>query len=254
MKSILKTALVGILLVAGTTKPVATLDDVKASLIGLIPDNQIVIDDALKANIGDLDISYPLWLCAQINRTLAKGKNTTDCTIRNGIIGNVLGYVRTIAVDYVDNTTTKLVVVTENGKTICGIQFTIAANGTVTATYKTDTDTTILLTKSYVQIENGFSPRQFANKYAAYTAGAVMAGVGLYYAWQWDKQTTINLLTKGFDERLAKLGFKATEQGGVVAQGFFDKALNAILRKLDSVAPAVGEAIPAAIPAAIPKA
>ena len=256
MKSILKTALVGLLLVAGTTKPVASQAEVVEALKGLIPVNGVIVDTTLIANIGDLDISYPLWLSAQINRALAKGTGTTDCTIRNGVVSNGLGYVRTIAVDYVQNTATKLIVVTEGGKTICGIQFTIANNGAVTATYKTEGETTLLINKSYVHIEHGLNPRQVANKYVAWAVAAAAIGYGIYWYHGYSLNAATNLARtetmKSVEELLAKRGIKLIEEKvAELPQSLGGALYEAAQRVIGSIGTSAPEA---AIPAVIPKA
>lgn len=190
MKSILKNALLGILLIAGTAKAV-TQAEVEAALKSIIPSGGAITDSALKDNIGTIDVSYPFWLANQFNKLLATGSNTKNCTIRNGILPNALGYVRTLAVDHIAKTSKKLIVVTENRDTICGIQFDIAANGNVTATYKTPTEVRDLLDKSYVQIEHGLSPRQFANEKTAYFVAGLAAIYGLYRLHKWDVDRSI---------------------------------------------------------------
>ena len=193
MKSILKNALVGLLLVAGTTKPVATQTDVEAALIKLIPSDGKVVDSALKANLGNLDVSYAWWLGAQINNELTANAKTKKCTIKNGL-GGFFYYVRTLQSDHITDTATKLIVITEDGckKTVCGIQFALAANGDVTATYKTPAETTALLEKGCVQTERTHvSAYQIPMGKTAWGLAFVAGLTGLYFLMEWKEARAI---------------------------------------------------------------
>ncbi len=178
MKSILKNALVGILLVAGTTKPVATLADVKASLIALIPADGKIVDSTFKSNIGTLNLSYPLWLAPQINKVLQRGTGTEKCTVWNGLNG-MLPYVRTIDANHSEDKGKKLVTVTEDGTIICGILFTIN-NNEYTANFIEPSETMTLLNKNCMQIEHGFSAYQLPLKWILGAAAVVGGSYGAY--------------------------------------------------------------------------
>ena len=261
MKSILKTALVGLLLVAGTTKPIATLDQVKAALISLIPADGKIIDKTLIDNLGNLDVSYAWWLSSQINKLLADNPLTKKCTIRNGL-GGLLFYVKTLDASHTADTAVKLIVVTEDGcqKTTCGIQFNIAADRSVTATYKSAADTAVLLEKSCVRTERCYvSVSQLAMGTLAWTLLGTAAVVGIGYAGYHYNAYSVNLAKietlKSVEELLAKRGIKlvedAVKETPKTLSASLYEAAQRVIGSIGTSAPKAAVEAPRAIAAAV---
>jgi hypothetical protein len=221
MKSILKNALVGLLLVAGTTKPVATLEQVKTALIPLIPIDGKIVDSTLKNNIGTLNLSYPIWLSCQIINVLKRGIATDKCTVWNGLNG-VCPYVRTIDSNHSDDKGKKLVTVTEDGTIVCGILFLITANE-YTAEYITATEVMTLLNKNCMQVERGLSAYQLPLKWILGVAAVVGAGYGGYRLLKYGAyQVRFTMLTDlGFtpEQAAQKLSAQSAAIGTQVTPG-----------------------------------
>ena len=75
MKSILKNALVGLLLIAGTTKPV-TIDEVKEALKGILTSGAKSDDTTINHCLGGANSVF--WVCKYINEKLAANTTTQN--------------------------------------------------------------------------------------------------------------------------------------------------------------------------------
>ncbi len=168
MKSILKHALVGVLLITGTTKPAAATtataqDQVKTALLPIIPNNGIINNTIIKECVGTINWGNPAWLCSEINSTLQKSSvsTLTSYTSLNGF----LPYMGTISADVETNTVKKIVIINDStGGIICGIIFTKTTD-TCTAAYKTKTETEGILKLGNIQSMFGFANRGVTSFY-----------------------------------------------------------------------------------------
>ena len=212
MKSILKNALMGLLLIAGTTKPVVTEDQVKTALINIIPADGTITNETFKEFLGDINWSAPMQICSKINTALeanadTKNKNVTSFTSLYGY----LPYMKVISVDATTNTSKKLIVIAENNIVIYGIIFTITTT-TATAEYKKKADTETLLKVSSLQSVVGLANRGVSLpyipkenrgpiytglKYIGYVTAAYLAYLGSkkLLNWCYDVTPLINEIT-----------------------------------------------------------
>ncbi len=209
MKSILKNALMGILLIAGTTKPAVTEEQVKTALISIIPTNGTITNETIKECVGNLNWGNPWWLCSEINTALKADKTPTINATSYNSVNGYLPYMKTIYADTTTNTVKKLVVITENNVTICGIIFTKTATN-CTAEYKTKNEVVTIQDQKSLQSMFGLANRGLASFYCVpteyrgplYTAGKYLAKAAVFSAilyggkkflnWYADKTPLLN--------------------------------------------------------------
>jgi|GEM_PF-3944297 len=185
MKSILKTALVGLLLVAGTTKPVATVTEIKASLIGILPESRST-DTTINHCLGGANSVF--WACAYINQKLAAHTTTQNCT--SYYFDYCFPSIKVISEDYANNTQIKLIIIRENNAVVAGLKITFTNNKNTGTEYLDATTTNDLLTKPSIPAKWGalYSVINYPAHFAStvyWTAGA-FAVAGILGTWAWN--------------------------------------------------------------------
>lgn len=188
MKSILKTALVGLLLVAGTTKPV-TSDEIKAALIGILPDSNASADTTINHCLGGANSVF--WACAYINQKLAANTATQNCT--SYYFDYLLPSIKVISEDYANNTETKLIIIRENNVVITGLKLTFVNNKNTSTEYLDAATTNDLLAKPSIPAKWGalYSALNYPSHFKSTvycTAGALVAA-GIVGRWAWKIST-----------------------------------------------------------------
>jgi hypothetical protein len=184
MKSILKTALVGLLLVAGTTKPVATVNDIKNSLVGILPESPST-DTTINHCLGGANSVF--WACAYINQKLAAHTNTQNCT--SYYFDYLLPSIKVISEDYANNTQIKLIIIRENNAVVAGLKITFTNNKNTVTEYLDAATTNDLLTKPSIPAKWGalYSAINYPAHFAStvyWTVGA-LAVAGVLGTWAW---------------------------------------------------------------------
>ncbi len=183
MKSILKNALVGLLLVAGTTKPVATLEHVKDALKGVLPVDAKSDDTTINHCLGGANSVF--WVCKYIDEKLAANTTTQNCTSFS--YEYAIPCIKALSEDHASDTQVKLIPIKENSAVIAGLKLTFTAEKCTKTEYLDATATNALITKPSVPARWGalYSalnyPTHFSSTVRWYGAGLAAAGFGLWY-------------------------------------------------------------------------
>lgn len=240
MKSILKNALVGLLLVAGTTKPVTQTEvDTTLATAHDTSGNKIITHkkllETLEANFNKA------WLSITINEILAGQTPTEHCTVTSHFLVFPYAYVQTIGYNAQTKAKSVLLAVSESSATgtttVCGIivenDGTNCTIKTITAAeterlLKTSDDSTIGLEKRGI---TSFCSVPVSRRGALYTAGRYLGGAAAVLAagyigkqlldWYTNNAVANALKAAGFTVGQAPITQIVTpgQAAGVLAQG-----------------------------------